>query len=155
MMLHQNFSKIKLRNCFSFVGANFPKNEIRNPARIPPQTPPAGGKSAEAKRKILSPRKLVFSLCRVRIEAQPPARRIEGRDPQKNVLFHLEEKIGRAQNQKSGEHFSVGHASGASGGWADSQKVTTGARERTRTSKGLLPLAPQASVFAISPPAHI
>jgi len=31
------------------------KTPSPNPARIPPQTPPAGGKSAEAKRKILSP----------------------------------------------------------------------------------------------------
>ena len=37
----------------------------RNPARIPPQTPPAGGKTAEAGR-ILSPRQIV-SPCRVRI----------------------------------------------------------------------------------------
>ena len=37
----------------------------RNPARIPPQTPPAGGKSVEAGR-ILSPRQIV-SPCRVRI----------------------------------------------------------------------------------------
>ena len=37
----------------------------RNPARIPPQTPPAGGKSAEAGR-ILSPKQIV-SPCRVRI----------------------------------------------------------------------------------------
>ena len=36
----------------------------RNPARIPPQTPPAGGKSAEAGR-ILPPRQIV-SPCRVR-----------------------------------------------------------------------------------------
>ncbi|MCL5667037.1 MAG: hypothetical protein M1383_04685 [Patescibacteria group bacterium] len=66
------------------------------------------------------PQKKRFSLCRVRIEAPPPARRIEGRDPQKNVLFLLEEKIRRAQKEISGEHFSVGHASGASGGGADS-----------------------------------
>ena len=38
---------------------------VRKPARIPPQTPPAGGKSAEAGR-ILSPRQIV-SPCRVRI----------------------------------------------------------------------------------------
>ena len=37
---------------------------IQKPARIPPQTPPAGEKSAEAGR-ILSPRQIV-SLCRVR-----------------------------------------------------------------------------------------
>ena len=40
------------------------KESRRNPARIPPQTPPAGGKPAEAGR-ILSPRKIV-SPCRVR-----------------------------------------------------------------------------------------
>lgn len=50
----------------------------------------------------------------------PLARSIEGRVPQKNALILLEEKIGRAQKQNSGEHFSVGYASGASGGGADS-----------------------------------
>src|SRR3989344_4856304 len=50
----------KLWNCFSFVGTNFPKKRIWISARIPPQTPPAGGKSAEAKRKILFPRKTDF-----------------------------------------------------------------------------------------------
>src|SRR3989344_301042 len=33
-----------------FVAAEFPKPPGPNPARIPPQTPPAGGKSAEAGR---------------------------------------------------------------------------------------------------------
>ena len=42
-----------------FVAANFfPKIPSPKPARIPPQTPPAGGKSAEAGR-ILSPRQIV------------------------------------------------------------------------------------------------
>jgi len=40
------------------------KGKVQNPARIPPQTPPAGGKSAEAGR-IHSPRQIV-SPCRVR-----------------------------------------------------------------------------------------
>ena len=39
------------------------KGKVQNPARIPPQTPPAGGKSAEAGR-IHSPRQIV-SPCRV------------------------------------------------------------------------------------------
>ena len=46
-----------------FVAAEFPKTPSPKPARIPPQTPPAGGKSAEAGR-ILSPRQIV-SPCRV------------------------------------------------------------------------------------------
>ena len=51
-------------------------------------------------------------------EAPPTARIVEGRDPQKNVPILLEEKIGRAQIRNSGEHFSAGHASGASAGGA-------------------------------------
>jgi len=39
------------------------KEKVQNPARIPPQTPPAGGKTAEAGR-IHSPRQIV-SPCRV------------------------------------------------------------------------------------------
>jgi len=69
--------------------------------------------------QIQIPRKIVWQ-NRVRIEAPPPARFIEGRVPQKNVLILLEEKIRPSPNQKSGEHFFAGHASGASGGGADS-----------------------------------
>jgi len=47
--------------------AKFPKTPSPKPARIPPQTPPAGGKSAEAGR-IHSPRQIV-SPCRVRISS--------------------------------------------------------------------------------------
>ena len=46
-----------------FVAAEFPKTPSPKPARIPPQTPPAGGKSAEAGR-IHIPRQIV-SPCRV------------------------------------------------------------------------------------------
>jgi len=61
MMLHQNFKQINMNDFF--VAANFPKTPSPKPARIPPQTPPAGGKSAEAGR-IHSPRQIV-SPCRV------------------------------------------------------------------------------------------
>jgi len=44
-----------------FVAAEFPKTPSPKPARIPPQTPPAGGKSAEAGR-IHSPRQICFAL---------------------------------------------------------------------------------------------
>src|SRR3989338_2768267 len=60
MILHQNFKQIKFRGDFSEKDLANPK-----PARIPPQTPPAGGKSAEA-RRIHSPRQNV-SPCLVRI----------------------------------------------------------------------------------------
>ena len=48
----------------NFVAAEFSKTPSPKPARIPPQTPPAGGKSAEAGR-IQNPRQIV-SPCRVR-----------------------------------------------------------------------------------------
>ncbi len=52
-----------MKALFNFVAAEFPKTPSPKPARIPPQTPPAGGKSAEAGR-IHSPRQIV-SPCRV------------------------------------------------------------------------------------------
>ena len=57
------FVKIVWRDT-KLLAAEFPKTPSPKPARIPPQTPPAGGKSAEAGR-ILSPRQIV-SPCRVR-----------------------------------------------------------------------------------------
>ena len=47
--------------------AEFPKTPSPKPARIPPQTPPAGGNTAEAGR-IHSPRQIV-SPCLVRISS--------------------------------------------------------------------------------------
>ncbi len=63
----QNKHSKNLRLCqctvSDFVAAEFPKTPSPKPARIPPQTPPAGGKSAEAGR-IRNPRQIV-SPCRV------------------------------------------------------------------------------------------
>ena len=58
-MLHQNFKQIKF-SAFLFCGGEFLKSENPSPkpARIPPQTPPAGGKSVEAG-QIQNPRKIV------------------------------------------------------------------------------------------------
>ncbi len=52
-----------MRTLFNFVAAEFPKTPSPKSARIPPQAPPAGGKSVEAGR-IHSPRQIV-SPCRV------------------------------------------------------------------------------------------
>src|SRR3990167_6190251 len=49
-MLHQNFKQIKFSKSI-FCGdafLKFPKTPSPKPARIPPQTPPAGGTGAEA-----------------------------------------------------------------------------------------------------------
>ena len=74
---------------------------------------------SRGKAKNQNPQKKRFSLCRVRIEAPPPARFIEGRVPQKMFSSFQKKKWSRA-NPKSGEHFFAGHASGASGGGVDS-----------------------------------
>ena len=47
-----------MKTLFNLVAAEFPKTPSPKPARIPPQTPPAGGKSAEAGQNQ-NPRKIV------------------------------------------------------------------------------------------------
>src|SRR3989344_4697521 len=69
MMLHQNFKQINMDDFF--VAENFPKTPSPKPARIPPQTPPAGGKLVEAKRKILSPRKTDFRFSESALKPHP------------------------------------------------------------------------------------
>jgi len=55
-----------------------------------------------------------------KIEASPAALLVKAKHHRK-ILFSLREKeIRRAQNEKSKEYFSVGYASGASGGGAAS-----------------------------------
>ena len=102
------------------------QSEIRNsaaktpspkPARIPPQTPPAGGKSAEAKRKILFPRKIVFSLCRVRIEAPRTARILGGQNPERKTPFPFSEKIHPRQTRNARSVFSFGVAGVLASAW--------------------------------------
>ena len=61
----QNKDSIILRFLQWIAAGFFPKEMGARPARIPPQTPPAGGKSVEA-RRIHSPRQIV-SPCLVRI----------------------------------------------------------------------------------------
>ncbi len=51
-----------------------------------------------------------------KIEAKPAALLVQSRTQQKSFLFHLEEKIRRAQNQKCRENFFAGWQAVASGG---------------------------------------
>ena len=55
-----------------------------------------------------------------KIEASPAALLVQSRTQQKSFLFLLEEKIGRAQNQKRRENFFAGLRVVASGGGAAS-----------------------------------
>jgi len=51
-----------------------------------------------------------------KIEAKPAVLLVQSRTQQKSFLFLLEEKIGRAQNQKCRENFFAGWQVVASGG---------------------------------------
>jgi hypothetical protein len=64
----------------------------------------------------------------------PAALLVQSRAKQKNFLFLLEEKIRRAQNQKSKGNFSARHASGASGGGAERQFRSKKFRAKFRIS---------------------
>ena len=77
--------------------------------------PPAGGKRAEAKRKIKIPRKIDFRFAESVLKPHALPEYLEGRTPKKNVLSFLEE-IGRAQIRKSKEHFSLVSAEALRGG---------------------------------------
>ena len=82
----------------NFVAAEFPKTPSPKPARIPPQTPPAGGKSAEAGR-ILSPRQIV-SPCRVRFNHLDFARNSFELCPTNTAIFRKgfpNQKYGRRE----------------------------------------------------------
>ena len=102
MMLHQNFKQFNLKN---FVAANFKKEISPKPARIPPQTPPAGGKSVEAKRKILSPRKIDFRFAESELKPRHTARILGGQNPERKTPFPFSRKNSPPPNQKCKECF--------------------------------------------------
>ena len=58
---------------FNFVAAEFPKTPSPKPDRIPPQTPPAGGKSAEATSLTNSEWWCVINKVRTYYEQNPDA----------------------------------------------------------------------------------
>ena len=78
---------------FLNLAAEFPKTPSPNPARIPPQTPPAGGKSAEAKRKILFPRKTDFRFAESVLKPHALPRNFLGRTPKEKHPFLFQKKI--------------------------------------------------------------
>src|SRR3989344_2730634 len=87
-----------------------------NPARIPPQTPPAGWKSAEAKRKILFPRKTDFRFAESVLKPHALPEYLEGRTPKKNVLSIFKKKFTPAKSKKQ-ETFFFGVAGVLASAW--------------------------------------
>src|SRR3989338_7366005 len=95
MMLHQNFKQINMDDFF--VAENFPKTPSPKPARIPPHTPPAGGKLVEAKRKILSPRKTDFRFAESALKPHALPEYLEGRTPKEKHPFLFQKKFHPSQ----------------------------------------------------------
>ena len=91
----------------NFVGEN---ERVQNPARIPPQTPPAGGKSVEAKRKILLPRKTDFRFAESVLKPHALPEYLEGRTPKEKHPFIFQEKIHPRQIRNVRSVFSFGVA---------------------------------------------
>jgi hypothetical protein len=106
-ILAAHFAKRNMKNCSN------EKEKVPKPARIPPQTPPAGGKRAEAGR-IQNPRQIVPP-CLVQIEAPPPARILGGQNTKEKCPFLFRRNWSRA-NPKSKEHFSLVSAEALRGG---------------------------------------
>ena len=87
-ILAVHFAKQKTSNYFLLLQNRKSVGEknweaIWIPARIPPQTPPAGGKSVEAKRKILFPRKTDFRFAESVLKPHALPEYLEGRAPEK------------------------------------------------------------------------
>ena len=100
-----------MRVFFNFVARqNFAKTKSRSPHAFIPQTPPADGKSAKAKRKILSPEN-IFPFCRVRIEALPHCLNTWRAKPQKEKCpFHFRKNPPPRKSEKQGTFFLFGVA---------------------------------------------
>ncbi len=96
---------------------DFEKRSIWNPARIPPQTPPAGGKSAEAKRKIQIPRKKDFRFAESALKPHALPEYLEGRTPKEKHLFLFQEKIHPRQIRNARSVFSFGVAGVLARAW--------------------------------------
>ena len=102
---------------YLIAAKNSREKGIPKPARIPPQTPPAGGKSAEAKRKILSPRKKDFRFAESVLKPHALPEYLEGRTPKEKHPFLFQEKIHPRQIRNARSVFSFGVAGVLASAW--------------------------------------
>jgi len=85
--------------------------------RLPPH-PPAGGKSAEAKRKILSPRKTDFRFAEsVLLKPHALPEYLEGRTPKEKHPFLFQKKFHPRQIRNARSVFSFGVAGVLASAW--------------------------------------
>jgi hypothetical protein len=102
---------------YLLAAKNSREKGIPNPARIPPQTPPAGGKSAEAKRKILFPRKKDFRFAESVLKPHALPEYLEGRTPKEKHPFPFQKKFHPRQIRNARSVFSFGVAGVLASAW--------------------------------------
>src|SRR3989344_792230 len=112
-ILAVHFAKQKTSNYFLLLQNRKSVGEknweaIWIPARIPPQTPPAGGKSVEAKRKILFPRKTDFRFAESALKPHALPRNFLGRTPKEKHPFLFPKKFHPRQIKKARSVFLSG-----------------------------------------------
>src|SRR3989344_6425484 len=100
-----------------FVVVKLQKTPSPKPARIPPQTPPPRGKSAEAKRKILFPRKTDFRFAESVLKPPALPEYLEGRTPKEKHPFHFQKKFHPRQIRNARRVFSFGVAGVLASAW--------------------------------------
>ena len=93
------------------------KIKKRIPARIPPQTPPAGGKRAEAKRKNISPTKKDFRFAESALKPHALPEYLEGRTPKEKHPFLFQKKFHPRQIRNARSVFSFGVAGVFASAW--------------------------------------
>src|SRR3989338_1781380 len=122
-----------------FVAAEFPKTPSPNPARIPPQTPPAGGKSVEAKRKNLSPRKKDFRFAESVLKPHALPEYLEGRTTKEKHPFLFQKKSGARKIRNARSVFSFGVAGVLASAWGFLRIICFGNRFELGTINTLFP----------------
>jgi len=102
---------------YLIAAKNSREKGIPKPARIPPQTPPAGGKSAEAKRKIQIPRKKDFRFAESVLKPHALPEYLEGRTPKEKHPFLFQKKSGARKTKNARSVFSFGVAGVLASAW--------------------------------------
>src|SRR3989344_2623776 len=101
---------------FMNLAAEFPKTPSPKPARIPPQTPPAGGKIRRGFAKSFSPEKS-FGKTQSALKAPAPPQYLEGRTPKEKNPFLFQKKFPPRQIRKARSFFSFGVAGVLASAW--------------------------------------
>src|SRR3989338_6426385 len=99
------------------LAAEFPKTPSPKPARIPPHTPPAGGKSAEGKPQNLYPRKKDFRFAESALKPHALPEYLEGRTPKEKHPFLFQKKFHPRQIRNARSVFSFGVAGVFASAW--------------------------------------